>query len=95
MSFTPGGKNPKQQDMSSIIRGLESRIQALELDRPKIYTQDTLTNSWTIQHGKGRFVTARLFDSSGNEIDISSTCPNENEVLLYNKTPFSGTAIVF
>lgn len=103
----PGGKLPRQDTQDTIIRDLQRRIKLLEdqlarvisgvtptLDRPAIFTLTTPSTSFTIIHGKNRFVVAKTYDTSGVEFECEVSCPTPNTVVLSGQEAFSGTAVI-
>lgn len=103
----PGGRIPRQSSLETLIRDMESRIRKLEQiissiavgstplsDAPTIYSLTTPALTWTITHNKGRLVNVVMYDTSGQEIELNISCPDDNSVVLDGDELFSGIAVV-
>lgn len=59
-----------------------------------VHSQDSASDTWTIEHGLGRWPSVHVVDSAGTEVQGGVQFINENQVELTFSAPFSGRAFI-
>lgn len=68
------------------------QLPSISQDSTYIFTQASVSSTWTINHNLGQFPSVTIVDGSGNVVLAEVQYINSNQIIVTFSQPFAGTA---